>query len=403
MAFNLLETVNDVFTNDVVSKAAATLGEGENRVEKAVSALVPTVLTGILDKASSGRTAASNLLDMAKQASGSGILGNMGNLLSGTGGGISSLMNMAGSLFGDKLGNITSLISGYSGIKPSSASTLINLATPAALGVIGKHVTQNNLDTSGFISMLMSQKDRILGAIPSGLGLASALGLGSLNDIGRKLGTVVSGVTGEARKGMRWLPFALLAVLAIGLIWFLSRDRRTKIPPADTAISSVPAPTTTPAVTPTSIKVRLPDGTELDALRGGIEDRLVVFLNNPSSVPGKDVWFDFDNLNFEHGSANITAESQRQINNIAQILKAYPKVKIKIGGYTDKTGDEAVNKKLSKDRAEAVTTAIKSFGANASQLLSPEGYGSEFAKIPATASEEERKPDRRISVSVRDK
>ena len=274
MAFNLLETVNGLFTNDVISKAAATLGEGENRIEKAVSAVVPSVLTGILNKAGAGRTAANNLLDMAKQASGSGVLGNLGNLLSGTGGGISSLMNMAGSLFGDKLGGITSLISGYSGIKPSSASTLINLATPAALGAIGKHATQNNLDTGGFISMLMSQKDRILGAIPSGLGLASAFGLGNLNDIGKKLGNVVTGVTGEARRGMRWLPFALLAVLAIGLLWFLSRDRRTKIPPTDTAISSVPAPTTTPAVTPTSIKVRLPNGTELDALRGGIEDRL---------------------------------------------------------------------------------------------------------------------------------
>ena len=403
MAFNLLETVNGLFTKDLISKAATTLGEGENRIEKAVSAVVPSVLTGILNKAGSGRTVAGNLLDMAKQASGSGVLGNLGNLLTGAGGGISSLMNMAGTLFGDKLGNITSLISGYAGIKPSSASTLINLATPAALGAIGKHATQNDLDTGGFISMLMNQKDRILGAIPSGLGLASALGLGNLNDIGRKLGNVATGVTGEARKGMRWLPFALLVILAVGLLWFLSRDRRTKIPPADTAISSVPAPTTTPAVTPASIKVTLPDGTELDALRGGIEDRLVIFLNNPASVPGKDVWFDFDNLNFEPGSANITAESQRQLNNIAQILKAYPKTKIKIGGYTDRTGDEAVNKKLSLDRAEAVNAALKSFGTNQSQLLSPEGYGSEFAKVPATASEEERKPDRRISVSVREK
>ena len=403
MAFNLLETVNGLFTNDIISKAAATLGEGENRIEKAVSAVVPTVLTGILNKVGAGRTAANNLLDMSKQASGSGVLGNLGNLLSGTGGGISSLMNMSGTLFGDKLGNITSLISGYSGIKPSSASTLINLATPVALGAIGKHATQNDLDTGGLISMLMSQKDRILGAIPSGLGLASAFGLGNFNDIGRKLGNVATSVNGATRREMRWVPFVLLAVLAVGLLWFLSRDRRTKIPPTDTAISSVPAPTTTPAVTPTSIKVRLPNGIELDALRGGIEDRLVVFLNNPASVPGKDVWFDFDNLNFEHRSATITAESQRQINNIAQILKAYPKSKIKIGGYTDRTGDEAVNKKLSQDRAEAVTTALKSFGANPKQLLSPEGYGSEFAKIPATASEEERKPDRRISVSVREK
>jgi len=405
MPFNLLDSVNNLFTTDLIGKAAASLGEDENRIQSAVSAVVPSVLTGILNKASSGRTAASSLFDMAKQASSSGVLGNLGNLLTGNGGGsgLSSLLSMASNLFGDKLGAVTSQISSFAGVKPSAANALVNIATPAALGVIGKHVTQNNMDTNGFISLLINQKDKILNAIPSGLGIASALGLGSLNDIGRKLSSVVSGIGAQAGRGIRWVPVVLLIVLAAGLLWFLSRDRNTKIPAAESAIANAPAPTSTPTVTVPSIKVRLPNGVELDALRGGIEDKLVTFLNDPNSVPGKDVWFDFDNLNFETGSATITADSKKQVNNIAQILKAYPKTKIKIGGYTDKTGDEGTNKRLSQQRAESVTIALKIAGANGAQLLGPEGYGSEFAKVPATASDEERKPDRRISVSVREK
>ena len=405
MPFNILDSVNNLFTTDLIGKAAATLGEGEDRIEKAVSAVVPSVLTGILNKVGSGRTVASNLFDMAKQASGSGVLGNLGNLLagSGSGTGLSGLLNMASSVFGDKLGAVTSQISGFAGIKPSSASALLNITTPAALGVIGKHVTQNNMDSNGFISMLVNQKDKILSAIPSGLGIAGALGLGSLNDIGKKLSSVVTGISTQAGRGMRWIPAVLLVVLAAGLLWFLSRDRNTKIPATETSISNIPAPTSTPAATLPSIKVRLPNGVELDALRGGIEDKLVTFLNDPNSIAGKDVWFDFDNLNFETGSATITAESKKQVNNIAQILKAYPKTKIKIGGYTDKTGDEGTNKRLSQQRAESVTIALKIAGANGTQLLAPEGYGSDFAKVPATASDEERKPDRRISVSVREK
>jgi outer membrane protein OmpA-like peptidoglycan-associated protein len=151
------------------------------------------------------------------------------------------------------------------------------------------------------------------------------------------------------------------------------------------------------------LKVKLHDGTELEAYRGGIEEELVTFLNDPASKPGKDVWFDFDNLNFKSGSADITDSSMIQIHNIVAILNAYPKVKIKIGGYTDRTGDSLGNLKLSQSRADATVAAIKSDGANLSQVLGAEGYGSEYAKAAADAPDEDRRKDRRISVSVRAK
>ncbi len=289
----------------------------------------------------------------------------------------------------------------------------MNLAAPVALGVIGKHVSDNNLNVGGFMSMLASQKDNILSAVPSGLGLASALGLGSLGDIGNKLSSTLSSFTGgakqavntaadTAKRGTRWLLPLILILLAIAAIWYFMRGCNKTETTANTTTDTT-GMTAPPPVNANSIKVQLPDGTELDAFKGGIEDRLVAFLNDANSKPGKDVWFDFDNLNFETGSAKITDESQKQVNNIAAILKAYPKVKIKIGGYTDKTGDAASNKKLSQDRAEVVVAALKKAGVNSAQLLGAEGYGSEFAKAADNASEEERKQDRRIAVSVREK
>lgn len=152
-----------------------------------------------------------------------------------------------------------------------------------------------------------------------------------------------------------------------------------------------------------SIKVKLINGKELDAFKGGIEDKLVSFLNDAHSQAGKDVWFDFDNLNFETGKATLTKESNAQVANIAAILAAYPKLKIKIGGYTDKSGDAALNKKLSQERADAVVAALTSLKANAAQLTGAEGYGSEFAKAAANAPDEERKKDRHISIGVREK
>jgi outer membrane protein OmpA-like peptidoglycan-associated protein len=211
----------------------------------------------------------------------------------------------------------------------------------------------------------------------------------------------------DSDKGNSWMWRVLTAVIVIAILFYLVKgcngsDEVT--PAADMTtrkVDTIPAVVVPPARE--SLNVKLPDGTELEAYRGGIEDQLVAFLNDPASQPGKNVWFDFDNLNFKTGSADITDSSMMQIHNIVAILNAYPKVKIKIGGYTDKTGDSLNNIKLSKSRADATMAALKSDGANISQVLGADGYGSQYAKAAADAPDEERQKDRRISVSVRAK
>ena len=86
--------------------------------------------------------------------------------------------------------------------------------------------------------------------------------------------------------------------------------------------------------------------------------------------------------------------------NLAEILKAYPSLKIKVGGYTDKKGDDAANMKLSQSRADAVFTALKGKGTNAVQLVSAEGYGETLAVVAEDASDEARRADRRTAVRI---
>lgn len=148
-----------------------------------------------------------------------------------------------------------------------------------------------------------------------------------------------------------------------------------------------------------SLKVKLPDGVELDAYKGGIEDILVTYLNSSEPI-SKDKWFDFDDLNFETNSATITAASLKQVNNIAAVLKAFPKVTIKIGGYTDNTGDSLSNVKLSQSRADAVSNKLKE--TSAKQLEGAEGYGPTHFVAP-NDTEENKKKNRRISINVRAK
>lgn len=402
MTFNILDAVKGFLTPDMIGKAASYLGESDTSIGKAVGGLIPTALAGITQKAETG--GADTVFDLATKTFDSGILGNLANTFTHEGGGIpESAPGLLSGIFGDKVGGIANAVAQFAGIKGSSAASLLGSVMPLALGLLGKHSSENGLSGSGLQNLLSSQKSGFMSAIPAGLNLSGLLGSAPK--------AAMAGAhhhDDPPKKSGGWLTPLILAVAAVALLMYLMKGCGMHQEEEMKTVEPAPVVDTVKTEAPKigireSLKVKLPDGTELDAYKGGIEDALVACLNDAACTPGKDRWFDFDNINFEVGSAKLTAESDAQIKNIAAILKAYPKAKIKIGGYTDKTGDSTANLKLSQGRADAVLAAIKGAGGAAAQLLGAEGYGSAFAKVPAEASDEARKTDRRISVSLREK
>jgi outer membrane protein OmpA-like peptidoglycan-associated protein len=146
------------------------------------------------------------------------------------------------------------------------------------------------------------------------------------------------------------------------------------------------------------------NGKKLRGYENGMEASMITFLksdgykNAADDAALKDKWYSFDNVNFKMGSATeLEPGSEGQIQNLADILKAYPDAKIKIGGYTDNTGDAAANKKLSQQRADFIKSELTKLGVGA-QITGAEGYGSEFATVAADASDAERAVDRKMAV-----
>jgi K(+)-stimulated pyrophosphate-energized sodium pump len=128
-----------------------------------------------------------------------------------------------------------------------------------------------------------------------------------------------------------------------------------------------------------------------------IEVGLIDFIRSDKPVD-KDTWFDFDRLLFETGKSTLKPESQEQLKNVSEILKAYPAVKIKLGGYTDNTGDSNANLKLSSDRAKAVEEELVKMGIDTERIDS-EGYGDQYP-VGDNSTEEGRAKNRRISIRV---
>ena len=144
----------------------------------------------------------------------------------------------------------------------------------------------------------------------------------------------------------------------------------------------------------------LSTGYRVKAATEGVEAHLLDFIQDPKKKADKTTSFDFDRLLFLGGGADIDfPKSKSQLDNVVQILRAYPALKLKLGGYMDNAGPAARNKKLSVDRAQAVRTALIQMGTSPARLEA-EGYGSEHPLCPANDSEFCQAQNRRITAHV---
>ncbi|PQA92968.1 sodium-translocating pyrophosphatase [Chryseobacterium shigense] len=138
--------------------------------------------------------------------------------------------------------------------------------------------------------------------------------------------------------------------------------------------------------------ITLGEGSRLFQLYNAVnqKDKSVIDPNN---------WYTLENLYFQTGSSDLKAGSEMQLNNLAEILNAYPDLKIKLGGYTDNTGNEESNQKLSNLRAQTAKLKLLELGIS-SDRVEAEGYGSQHPVCEANDTDECKAKNRRIDVRV---
>jgi outer membrane protein OmpA-like peptidoglycan-associated protein len=361
MAMNILDALSGSVGKELIGQASRYLGESEAGTTSAVGALMPALLGGMMQKASTGQGAS----DLFKLVTGSNIdtnmLGSLTGLFSG-GSNTSALTSLGTSLAasllgGDRTGGLTSALAASSGVKPSSAASLLGMLLPLLFAFIKKFAGEKKLDASGLANLLLGQKD-YLAKTNLDPGIAKALGFGSLSSLlgglpsaagsaastaGRAAGqaaTAAAGAAGAAATAgasgfRRWLPW-IIGLAAAFLLWqFLSAPKPTApVAPAPTA--SAPA---APPAAPAPMAAGLPTA---------------VF--------------------FETGSAAIGDEGRRKVASAAEMIKK-DGVKVDITGYTDKTGDLAKNEELAKERARAVRDALMAAGvAEANITMKPPAF-----------------------------
>jgi K(+)-stimulated pyrophosphate-energized sodium pump len=197
-------------------------------------------------------------------------------------------------------------------------------------------------------------------------------------------------------------PIIAGILAAIGLVGFYICNRG-EAPSEHVAMAPATTPETVKVASPWPdlgqfLKRSLPGGAELSIPERGMEGRFLLFIEDPNASVTRENWYDFDRLLFDTGSATLRPESQEQLGNIALILRSYPVVEVKIGGYTDNTGPSDLNVRLSQARADSVKAGLERLGV-APGRIAAEGYGEKYP-MGDNATEAGRAMNRRTAIRV---
>ena len=269
MATSLLDGLKSMVTPEYLSGAARNLGESEGAVATGLGAAFPAILAGLVAKAGDSQTMRP-LFDLISSPANDGSVIRDPRLAvtatpqSPLGAASNKLLS---GVFGGQMSSIGDWISRFAGFRSGSGSTLLSMAAPLVLGLLGNRVRTGGLNPAGLGNLLLAEKDSIMRALPAGLG--SILGI---KDTG------ISAPRIAEPSSKRWLVPALAALAVVFVVWALGRNRH----PADEAkgamsagMSPPPDTAAAPAAAPAAADVKFVCGTENISF-GHIGDRAVL-------------------------------------------------------------------------------------------------------------------------------
>ena len=437
MNSNILNYAKELLNGNFADQAAGKLGENPDGVKSAISAIIPTIFGGIAQKVANEPSFLSTVISEAKNIFTNHSLSDLSSFI--TGDNKTPEATQAGSfiydLFGGKLHGILEKIAVFAGLKHENVRKLFDTAQLGALGSIGKHLTDEGGNEASVASFLSEHKAAFLSAIPASLGFGNLLsGVHEVKQAAPHTAAAHSDAhyhnvahEDKAKGDNRFFVPMILTIIILGLIIWLFRgcwgnekehdhvmgsheDTTAVVSTQENTASASAAAGTLDTATGNYIyntgdltTISLPNGTKIEGVGvNSTENKLFQFLNDANAtvdtVDKTKGWISFDRLYFKTSSSELTDESKKQLGNISLILKAFPNATIKLGGYTDNSGNADSNLKLSSERANTAQAALVADGIEAGRVAA-EGYGQQHP-IASNETAEGKAQNRRIDVRV---
>lgn len=436
---SLIDTLKNEMSGNAIQSLSQRLDINPDQAQAGITTLIPAIFAGILKKGASADsigslsaifTGSHKAVDAAPES----------ELAEDTSSLLSRGRNLIGELFGNHTSEIGTVLEQKTNLSSEKSMGLLAMAAPMIMHAVDKMVANKGWSIPDFIGKLFEEKSTIESSLPAGL--ASGLGLAGLSlphlNLGTSLNTkaevprvppiehavphatLAAEPTSSSGNVLKWI--IIVAIIALAAWWLLGRNKENiadtvKLQDSGNAIVNTAdslAQMASKAGTAVggalneagdwvynlggTKSITLPDGASISVGENSAESKLVAFIEDSNQAVNTTTWFSLDRLYFETGKSTLKPESQEQLSNIAAIMKGFPKVQLKIGGYTDNTGSAETNMKISNDRAQATMKELIGLGVAADRLKA-EGYGPEHP-VADNATAEGKAQNRRIDVRV---
>ena len=442
---NLLKSLTDQFGGQIVKGLAGNLGIGENDARSSMNGALPSILGGLINKVGSN-TGTDELFDLVKKDDYSGgMLDSLGSLFGG--GTNSSLLKTGAGLLpmllggGNRMGGILDIAGRVFGGGASRQRSVLGMLAPLVISFIGKRLRGgNNMSKSGLVDLLKGQRGFVKEAAHPEM--AKALGFADWKDGDREVRREERVHTTEhtheesASGGMGFLKW-LLPLLLLGLLgMFLMRGcsdkevqkvESTKAPAKIEKTQPKPKPVenTRPAATQKPpvkqnvnttnqnqvkqntkpVTTQKTNTTQKPPVRKGINNQNNATKGATSATytgqakmfqdaakSGTSTVVNFGSLSPD-GKA-LSAPAKARLDQIAEIMKATPDLKIDVRGHNKDQGNKVKNgtaRAASKVRAGLVQAYLITKGIKGNRIKTTSlGHDEVLAGVPATDDKQKR-------------
>ncbi|WP_158681582.1 OmpA family protein [Microbulbifer pacificus] len=408
MADNLLEMAVRHLGSSGLGALGNALGLPDGKSESAFTTGAASVLAGMLNKAGS-ESGLGALLNMATKSTGMD-LSNPADIFTSPDK-MTSLQDLGGniveSLFGDKRDGVLSALTGALGLNGTKGSSLLRIAAPVIMSLVGKLVKSKGLNMEGLAALLLGQKAHIKDKLPPGL--LKELGASNLDELAER--TVVETTPRQTARAATppptvkksgWGKWLWPLLIALGVLWALNMcAKKERVDDGTGAVITEQddviveeTPATPPEETDTTPAPEVTEETDTVVVED-FGQQLRDYLASASRDPNREFPL---NIEFPTDGSMPNAASLPDVQTLITIMQENPGLTIAIEGHTDSDGDAGANQKLSEARAQAVMQMLTSAGIDAARVTAV-GVGS-ANPVADNSTEEGKQKNRRIAVKV---
>ena len=402
---NLFANLTEVFNSDVIARIATYIDEPTEKTSKAVNGLTYTIVGGLMKRTTSEIGVNQLYKHVQKGPYDGSLIDNLSTILRDPAQ-TNTLTTQGNDVISHLLpamkSSIGTMISSWSNIRNSSAISLLGLTTTIVLHVLGKQVKERKLDADGLATLLFSERDALVNAVPEdffprlvdkvGLqqivaGLAVPARRTAVESPARSVQTttrppVTYDYTAESDNDngtlTKWGFGALVAIaLAAGGYYVYQNtlnysDGRKGVGDVttitsdtvqtDTVTRSLAVPKETDPKAPKSTSAVVATSPTTATAMAGLTKLLTPYLTNAALPKGRV--FQLPGVSFIPGSLSMTAGSQAAIGELTQLLKAYPQVQVQLVGYANDAQFGLTNRNLSFKRVNQIKQQLVTAGIN---------------------------------------